>query len=46
MWMRVALQYLFRDEVGRDAAVETLTTMTLGAVRAAVPVPETAEVLA
>lgn len=37
MWMRVALQYLFNPEISRDAAVETLTTMTLGAVSAAVP---------
>lgn len=37
LWMRVALQYLFNPEVSREAAVETLTTMTLGAVSAVVP---------
>ena len=34
--MRVALQYLFNPEVTREAAVETLTTMTLGAASAVV----------
>lgn len=36
LWMRVALQYLFNPEVSREAAVETLTTMTLGAASAVV----------
>lgn len=36
LWMRVALQYLFNPEVTREAAVETLTTMTLGAASAVV----------
>lgn len=33
MWMRVGLQYLF-NEVPRERAVDTLTTMTVGAIDA------------
>ena len=33
LWVRVLLQYLFTERVGRGEAVETLVHMTLGAVR-------------
>jgi AcrR family transcriptional regulator len=34
LWTRVGLQYLFNPDVSRDAAIETLTQMTQGAVTA------------
>jgi AcrR family transcriptional regulator len=37
MWMRVGLQFLFNDDVSRERAVDTLTTMTIGAISAVLP---------
>ncbi len=39
MWTRIGLLYLFSDDVDRDEAVDTLSTLSLGAVRAVVPLP-------
>ena len=40
MWLRIALQYLFTEGVTRNEAVDTLTLLTIGAVRAALPTEE------
>ncbi len=37
MWLRVGLQYLFNDQVSREAAVEVLERMTWGAAQALLP---------
>ena len=37
LWLRIGMQYLFNEPVSRDAAIETLVTMTIGAVGALLP---------